>query len=244
MGLFKSLLLTAGISGIAAAILLSLMQMLWVTPLILEAETFEVGLSLASDISADAIAGHEHPDEAWQPEDGWQRTLATISSNIVMAIGFALMLTGAYCLRRPSRWTGGLSWGLGAYAVFFVAPSLGLPPELPGTESAELVARQYWWLATVCATAAGLGLLFLQNHQALKLAGALLIWLPHAIGAPQPVVAASLAPAALEAQFIQATAVSNLLFWLVLGGLSAALAIRFQPKKQNPLSPAKESAHG
>ncbi|WP_349431327.1 CbtA family protein [Methylomarinum sp. Ch1-1] len=240
----KSLLLSAGISGIAAAILLSLIQILWVTPLILQAETFETTLSSASDLSADAIAGHEHLDEAWQPEDGWQRTLATVSGNILMAIGFASMLTGAYCLRKPSRWTNGLAWGLAGYAVFFLAPSLGLPPELPGAESAELVARQYWWLATVCATAAGLGLLFLQNHKVLKWAGALLIFLPHAIGAPQPAIATSLAPAALEAQFVQATSLGNLLFWLALGGLSAALAIRFEPKKQDPLSPARESAHG
>jgi len=240
MGAFKSLLLSAGISGIAAAMLLSLLQMLWVTPLILEAETYETSLSLASDVSADLSGEHEHSHEAWQPEDGWQRTVSTISSNIVMAIGFALMLAGAYCLRKPSRWISGLAWGLAAYAVIFVAPSLGLPPELPGTESAELVARQYWWLATVCATATGLGLLFLQPRKYLKLIGALLILLPHAIGAPQPAIAASLAPAALEDQFILATALSNLLFWLALGGLSAALAIRLE----NPVSPTRESAHG
>lgn len=234
MGMFKPLLLSAGISGIAAAMLLSLMQMLWVTPFILEAETYEAG---SHSMSA-TVAEHDHPSEAWQPEDGWQRTLATISSNIIMAIGFATILMGVYCLRKPTRWTGGLAWGLVGYAAFFVAPSLGLPPELPGTESAELLARQYWWLATVCATAAGLGLLQARKH--LKLIGAVLILLPHAIGAPQPAIAASLAPAALDAQFVLATALSNLLFWLALGGLSAALAIRLE----NPVSPTRESAHG
>lgn len=245
MAMVKSLLLSAGVSGIAAALLLSLVQMLWVTPLILQAESYEAGShSPAAELSIDADGEHDHPDEAWQPENGWQRNFATVSSNIVMAIGFAAMLTGAYCLRQPLRWTAGLIWGLAAYATFFVAPSLGLPPELPGIEAATLAARQYWWLATVCATAVGLGLLFLQRRQLWKWAGLLLIATPHLFGAPQPLMAESLAPAELQAQFLLATTLGNLLFWLALGGLSAALAIHFQAQHQKPVSPTRGKEHG
>jgi len=243
--LLPRIILSAGISGIVAALLLALMQILWVTPLILEAETYETAAeSLAHTHIADATAGHEHPQQAWQPEDGWQRTLATISSNVVMAIGFASMLTGGYCLRRPPGWVIGFGWGLAGYAVFFAAPSLGLPPELPGTTAADLLARQYWWLGTVCVTAIGLGLLFLQSKPMPRLAGGLLLLSPHLLGAPQPAMAESLAPEALQVQFIQASALSNLVFWLVLGSVSAALAIRFGVGDENQGLASPENRHG
>lgn len=244
-GMLKRMLLSAGISGMVAALMLSLLQIQWVTPLILAAETHEVTAESTEHVhTAETTFGHEHEEDAWQPEDGWQRTLATISSNIVMAIGFASMLVGAYRLRRPSRWGIGLGWGLAGFTAFFAAPSLGLPPELPGTTAAGLLARQYWWLGTACATSIGLGLLFLQDHKVLKLAGALLLLIPHLIGAPQPVMAESLAPEALQNRFIQASALSNLLFWLLLGGLSAALAIRFDAADLTHTRSSPEDSHG
>lgn len=245
MSMPPRLLLSAGISGMAAALMLSLLQLFWVTPLIIEAESYEAAAESAAHIHSDEVAvGHEHPDEAWQPEEGWQRTLATASSNIVMAIGFALMLTGAYQLRRPGRWFDGFVWGFAGYLVFFAAPSLGLPPELPGTTAAELLDRQYWWLATVCSTAVGIVLLLLQDRNVLKLAGVLLLLVPHLLGAPQAAVAESLAPAELQVQFIWASALSNLAFWLMLGGSSAALLRRFDADDENRPVPLTENPHG
>jgi len=163
---------------------------------------------------------------------------------VVMAIGFASMLTGAYCLRRPSRWVIGIGWGLAGYAVFYAAPSFGLPPELPGTSAAELLARQYWWLGTAFATAIGLGLLFLQSKPLPRLAGGMLLLIPHLLGAPQPAMPESLAPEALQVQFIQVSALSNLLFWLVLGSVSAALAIHFGVGDENQGLASPENWHG
>lgn len=245
MSTLNRMLISAGISGVTAAVLLSLMQIQWVTPLIIAAETYEVAAEATEHVhAAETAVGHEHAEDVWQPEDGWQRTLATISSNILVAIGFASMLVGAYQLRPLSRWTTGLSWGMAGFTVFFAMPSLGLPPELPGTVAADLLARQYWWLGTVCVTSIGLGLLFLQGHKILKLAGALLLLMPHLIGAPQPAMAESLAPEALQIQFILASALSNLLFWLALGGLSAALAIRFDAADLTKTRSSPEDSHG
>jgi len=102
-----------------------------------------------------------------------------------------------------------------------------LPPELPATAAAELLTRQAWWLATVFATAIGLSLLFLQTNKILRVAGLLLLAAPHLIGAPQPEVPSSLSPEELQSQFRYATAWTNALFWLLLGGLSAALFQHF-----------------
>jgi cobalt transporter subunit CbtA len=224
--MFKHIVFSSALAGIGAALFLSVLQIFWVTPLILQAETYEIA---AEAVAHEHIADdHAHDGSAWQPEDGWQRTVSTISSNILMAIAFALMLTGAYALRKPPGILQGLAWGLAGYAVFFAAPSMGLPPDLPGTSAAEVMARQVWWLGTALATAFGLGLMFLQTHWPLRMLGAILLVAPHLLGAPQPEIAASLAPDALQTQFRWASALTNGVFWTVLGMLSALTFNRTQ----------------
>ena len=216
---------TAGFSGLLAALLLTLLQSFWVAPLILEAETYESAAPAAEHHAhgAEGAAAHEHSDEAWSPEDGWQRILSTTGGNLVVAVGFALILAALYSLREPKRAATGALWGLAGFAVFCLAPTLGLPPELPGTAAADLGQRQAWWIGTASATALGLALLVFARHWLVKALGAVLRVLPHVIGAPQPEVHQSLAPEALEAQFKIASWLTNAAFWVALGLLSAWL---------------------
>ncbi|KNX78103.1 cobalt transporter [Pseudomonas sp. 250J] len=217
---------TAGFSGLLAALLLTLLQSLWVAPLILQAETYESAAPVAEHHEhGDAVAPHEHEHsaEAWAPEDGWQRVLSTTGGNLVVAVGFALILVALYSLREPNRVATGALWGLAGFAVFCLAPTLGLPPELPGTAAADLGQRQTWWIGTAAATAAGLALLVFARHWLFKSLGVALLVIPHLIGAPQPAVHESLAPEALETQFKIASWLTNAAFWLALGLLSAWL---------------------
>lgn len=125
-----------------------------------------------------------------------------------------MILAALYSLREPNRVGTGALWGLAGFAVFCLAPTLGLPPELPGTAAAELGQRQSWWVGTAAATALGLAMLVFARHWLLKVAGAALLVVPHVIGAPQPEVHQSLAPETLEAQFKIASWVTNAVFWL------------------------------
>lgn len=210
--MFQRIAFSAGVAGLLAALLLSVLQSLWMTPLILQAETYEV------PIAAPAMAEHhDHDAPAWSPEDGWPRTLSTFGGNLVVAVGFGLILAGLFNLRAPSRASQGLLWGLAGYATFCLAPSLGLPPELPGTAAADLTLRQAWWIGTAGATAAALALLVFARHPGFKVAALGLLVLPHLLGAPQPVEHASLAPHELQQQFQIAVLASNLPFWLLLG---------------------------
>lgn len=219
---------TAGFSGLLAALLLTVLQSLWVSPLILEAETYEASAPAHAHAHAqDTEAAHEHSDEAWSPEEGWQRTLSTTGGNLVVAVGFALILAGLYSLRQPRTTASGAAWGLAGFVVFCLAPTLGLPPELPGTAAADLAQRQVWWAGAAGATAVGLALLVFARHWALKGVGVIVLLLPHVMGAPQPEVHQSLAPAALETQFQLASWLTNAAFWLALGLISAALYRRF-----------------
>lgn len=229
--MIKRIAQTAGFAGLIAAVVLTLLQSLWVTPLILQAETYETAEPAAQvehvhEHEASGAVGahsHEHDAEAWAPEDGWQRTLSTGGSNLVVAVGFALMLAGVFSLRGPSRAWQGLLWGLGGFATFTLAPSIGLPPELPGTAAADLAQRQVWWIGTAASTAVGLALIAFGRHWILRVAGLTLLLIPHVVGAPQPEVHSSLAPQALTHEFIAASLITNALFWVALGWAAAWL---------------------
>ena len=223
--MIKRIARTAGFTGLLAALLLTLLQSLWVAPLILQAETYEKAPAVAevTHEHAAGAAAHTHDAEAWEPEDGWQRVLSTTGGNLVVAVGFALMLAGLYTLRAPTRTAQGLLWGLAGYATFVLAPTLGLPPELPGTAAADLALRQTWWIGTAASTAAGIALIVFGRNWLLKVLGVAILAVPHIIGAPQPQVHSMLAPEALEAQFKIASQLTNVAFWLALGLISAWL---------------------
>jgi cobalt transporter subunit CbtA len=222
--MIKRIAQTAGFTGLLAALLLTLLQSFWVAPLILQAETFEKAPA-ATEIHehAEGAAAHTHDAEAWEPENGWQRVLSTTGGNLVVAVGFALMLAGLYTLRAPTRTAQGLLWGLAGYATFVLAPTLGLPPELPGTAAADLAQRQIWWIGTAASTAVGIALIVFGRSWLLKVLGVAILVVPHVIGAPQPEVHSMLAPEALEAQFKIASQLTNVAFWLALGLISAWL---------------------
>jgi cobalt transporter subunit CbtA len=211
----KRIVAAAALAGFLAGSLLTGIQQLQVVPIMLEAEVHERGTSTPRAVSD---ASHDH--ESWRPADGRERTFFTLASNVVMAVGFALLLGALISLRaKKTSWRSGLLWGLAGYVVFFVAPSLGLPPEVPGIESARLAERQIWWLFAVLGAGAGLWILVFARSFLAKSAGMLLLALPHLIGAPQPQIHGGAAPAELTSAFIHASALANAVFWLLLGSL-------------------------
>jgi len=212
---FRELLAAALWTGLLAGLLLTAIQQIQVIPTLLQAEVYE-------EQAAAAIAKPDisHEQHQWQPENGWERTAFTAAANISLGVGFALLIGAVMCTRgRPGNWHMGLLWGLAGYLTFFVAPSLGLPPEVPGTTAAKLADRQSWWLITVLDTGFGLSLLAFAKTRTNQFFGVVLLVSPHLIGAPQPEVHGSAAPAELAQSFITATAIANAVFWLAIGGL-------------------------
>ena len=218
--MFRRIVLSAALAGAVAGIVLTGIQQLRVVPVILEAETYEV---VEPGAATHAHTDGDHHD--WSPADGFERTFWTGVANVGMGIGFALLLAAAFSLHTGTSWRQGALWGLGGYAAFFVLPALGLPPELPGTESAALQDRQAWWLVTVTLSVTGVALLGLARGWPWKAAAVVLIAIPHLIGAPHPEVHSAVAPPELLRTFIIATAVANAVFWVVLGS-GCAIAFR------------------
>nr|WP_246849505.1 CbtA family protein [Rubellimicrobium arenae] len=227
------------IAGLAAGLLAAALNLWTLTPLILQAEAFEgpahshAGDGTAHDHGAHdhdgaeglADAGHVHEDAS-----GLSRSFGTIAMTLVAYAGFGLVLgAGMAAAERaghvPSARTGVL-WGLAGFAAVQLAPAVGLPPELPGTVSADLAARQMWWALCAASTATGLAALAFGRGATTPLLGVALILVPHLLGAPQPPSHEGLVPPGLAAAFATRSLGVAVLSWAVLGALTGALSRR------------------
>jgi cobalt transporter subunit CbtA len=184
--------------------------------------------------------GHSHdPAASWAPAAGAERLLFTLLANVLAGIGFAAVLLALMTQAWQWNLSGfsvrhGWRWGGAGFFALFLYPALGLPPEIPGMEAAGLENRQGWWLLAVLGAAVGLALLAFAplSRKWLATIPLSLPWLP---GAPShsgaafahadPRVVAQLTE--LHQQFIGVSLLTNLVFWLALGMLSAAFAARF-----------------
>ena len=222
--MLKRIMLTALAAGAIAGVFMWAIQAAAVTPLIVHAEAYEQQMASAP---AGAAAGHAHAagqaaahaHGEWAPADGLERTAYTLLADLVIAMGFAFILTGALALSGGAAgWRRGIVWGLAGFAAFSAAPALGLPPELPGMQAADLIGRQIWWVGTVATTIAGMAIVFFAPRPVPLVLSAVLILAPHIIGAPSHALAAGPLPASLAAEFAVASLVTVQLFWMVLGG--------------------------
>jgi cobalt transporter subunit CbtA len=210
--MFRRVFLAAILAGLAAGLLVTVLQTAKLSPLIAAAEVYETA----------AMPPTAH-DDGWEPAAGIERMGFTLLANMLIAIGFGLLLSGGFALRQlfwgaEIDGSQGLLWGLAGFAAFALAPSFGLPPALPGSAEADLLARQSWWIGTALATAAGIALIVFAFRWWPRALGALAILLPHVIGAPRA-PPGGVTPAALAAEFAAASLVIAALFWLALGGL-------------------------
>jgi len=205
--MIAKIIIAAALAGLIAGLVVAGIQHVRVTPLIHAAEKYEK-----------ADASHQHGAAAWEPANGLERTLYTVAADLVAGVGFALLLAAVSLLSGlPLTVSNGAIWGLAGFAAFTLAPSAGLPPELPGMPVADLAARQAWWWLTVALT--GLGIL-----TAVRIrrpwgwaAGPVLAIVPHVIGAPQPASHETLVPATLANSFAANAIAAQAVFWVVLG---------------------------
>jgi cobalt transporter subunit CbtA len=242
--MFRSLILSACMIGVILGLVVTAVQAVGVTPILLDSEQYEMAEAPAAPHRHSEQADHHHESTAedhhgagWAPADGAERTFYTAISNIFAGIGFAaVMLVVMAQLREwgkltltPSR---GLLLGSVGYLAIFVAPSVGFPPEIPGMASAPLEGRQLWWVFTVLMALSGFGWLFLAKGW-LKLVGLPFLVAPYLLmpahpegplfSHPDPSAVAALGR--LHQKFIWASGITNLIFWL-LAGLLCAFAVK------------------
>ncbi|MCP1677213.1 cobalt transporter subunit CbtA [Natronocella acetinitrilica] len=226
--LFRQVVLYALMAGLVSGLLLTAVQFWQVIPIIQSAEHYEEALA---ETSAHSHAVHSHDHDHGE---GLQRTGLTLLSNVLIGAGFGLVLLAAMVMASfktalPSRtpWLHGVFWGAAGYVVFFVAPAIGLPPQIPGAEAAGVEARQLWWaMAAVCTAVALSGAVFAKSPWRWAALGLLVV--PYLMGAPEPSTTAFAAyPSSMASElevlaqrFVAATAIANAFFWLTLGLVS------------------------
>jgi cobalt transporter subunit CbtA len=160
------------------------------------------------------------------PADGGERLFFSLLSNVLMGVALGMILAAVFALRQVVNWRHGVIWGLAGFIALNLAPAMGVPPELPGMPAGDLLARQTWWLSTALLTAGGIALIFLPSSLIWRVAGIALIALPHIYGAPHPHSMESAVPAVLAADFATASLATNLIFWTILGLLTAEAMAR------------------
>lgn len=224
--MFRTILLSALGAGLAACVAITAVQTFTTEPLILHAEQFEGGGHTHDhDVAA---APHDHATvdvavageagEDWSPADGAERTLFTALANLVVGVGVSLVLLALMVLSgRPISARTGLLWGAAAFVAASLLPSLGLPPELPGTPAADILDRQVWWLGTAAASGLGLALIAFGGSWVAAVAGLAVIVAPHVIGAPPPPSHDVSYPGALAGEFVIASLVVSAVLWSLSG---------------------------
>ena len=242
MKLFQRIFVAAVLAGLAAGLLMSAIQQWRVVPLILAAEAYETADAPAAHTHEHTEATahtHEHDAQAWAPQDGAQRTGFTVLADVLASMGFALLLVALSVLVRIDITVqNGVLWGLGGWLSLHLAPAFGLPPELPGMPAADLVARQLWWFGTALATGGALLLVAkLRSPVAIGVA-AVLILVPHLIGAPAAPEAESTVPAHLATAFAASALTASALFWLLVGPLIGYFAQRLARAEHPTLAKA------
>jgi len=225
MAVFRRLVLVALCSGLLSGIFATAAHQIGTVPVILKAEMYEK----AAERQAARVQAHEH-SAAWEPENGAERSAYTLIADVLTGIGFALLLAAGLTLRGGEvTWREGLFWGLAGFAAFTIAPGLGLPPQVPGSETAPLFERQAWWLVTAVSTGCALALFSFTRRAPWAILAAILIVLPHFYGAPQPMDHSAEAPESLARQFVVSVTIVSFLFWVILGASTGYFFRRFHP---------------
>ena len=221
--MFRTIVFSAAGAGLAVCLAVSALQAVTTEPLILHAEEFE-GQAPAVHDAMPAPNVSDRQQGAWAPSDGFERTAYTALANLVVGVSVSLMLLGLMVLKGdPIDARRGLLWGAAGFVAASLLPSLGLPPELPGTPAAEIVSRQLWWLATACASAGGIALIVLLRQWYWIAAGLVLIVAPHLIGAPAPPSHDVSYPGALAGEFVIASLIVSAALWGLAGLVSGWL---------------------
>jgi cobalt transporter subunit CbtA len=236
--MFRKLVFSAAGAGLAVCLVVSVLQFFTTEPLILHAEVYEKAGEAASSghgsampamgqpaVASTPIASaaasapaHEHEAGAWEPADGLERTLYTTLANLLVGIAISLMILGAMALKGdPIDARRGLVWGVAGFVAVQLLPALGLPPELPGTPSADLFARQAWWLTTAAASAVGIFLLLRGGQWLWRVIGVVVLVAPHIIGAPEAPSLIAGYPAGFAREFVIASLVVSAVLWSVSG---------------------------
>ena len=247
--MIQRMLTSALFAGFAAGLFAALLHFAFVQKMIVLGEAYETGAAVhhpgvaptgpdghptemaamgAAGVAV-ASAGHPQGDDAGAGNAAGPllRNALTVLFQTLLYCSYALILVAGFALaqRRGQRVTArdGLLWGIAGFVAVQLAPAMGLAPELPGTLAAPLMDRQIWWAGTALCAGAALVMIGYGRRLGWLAAAAVLLALPHIIGAPEPDGFSGVAPPELAASFAARSLGSGLAAWSLMGWLSGWL---------------------
>jgi cobalt transporter subunit CbtA len=218
--MIQKVFINAVIAGFAAGLIAATLHLFFIQPLLLEAELYESGALIHGgqnnmNLNPD-VHSHEH-----KHLEVLARNSLTVLFLCLIYVSYSLILAACfgiseYC-KRPIKKHTGIIWGICGFAALQLFPAFGLPPEVPGSSSANIEARQLWWVLTAIATAIGLAAVFWNKSIAVKIIGLGIISVPHIIGAPAPKEFQGVVPPELASHFASRSIAAGFIIWTFLG---------------------------
>jgi cobalt transporter subunit CbtA len=247
--MIQRMLASALFAGCAAGLLAALLHFAFIQPLLLQGEQYESGALVhfqgvasgeapahshdhAATPEAQPEAGHDHATHEHSHGDAAEvstlkRNSLTVLFTGTVYIAYALLMVAGFGVAEhfghKVSTTQGILWGLAGFVALQLAPAMGLAPELPGTPAADLTDRQVWWLGTVLASLLAATLFGFGKGPLSWVVAALLLALPHVIGAPHLESYAGVAPPELAGEFSARALGVALIAWLSLGAIASRL---------------------
>lgn len=214
--MFQKIVVSALIAGFGAGLVHALLQFVFIQPLLIHAELFELG----------PLPGLDAVTVPRGVIDLLRETLNVVFAALVYT-GYALVLLAVMSFAEERGQTitarNGLIWGIAGFVTMHLAPAFGLAPDMPGLNAAPVEPRQVWWFGTAAATGVGLWLIAFGRNWAMWGTAIILIAAPHIIGAPLPLMLSNIAPPELAANFAARTLGVALVVWTTLGLLLGAV---------------------
>jgi cobalt transporter subunit CbtA len=214
--MISRLVTSAVFAGAASGLIIALLQFAFVQPVLLHAELYETGQLVH-------FGGAVNSATPELPGFDIMRDGLSILFTMMTYSGYALILVAVMSMADQDLVTPrmGMIWGLAGFVAAHLAPAISLPPEVPGVAAADVQLRQIWWFATVAMAAGAMWILAFRFNMYGIAAAALLLLLPHIIGAPQPTAFAGPVPTELGALFAARALGIGLVAWVILGAFCA-----------------------
>ncbi len=187
--------LSALVAGLAAGLIMVVIQVVRLEPIIQAAEVFEA---------------------AGEPTS---RTLFTrLIPPLLTGAGFAIVMLGVSLLTNiPITKQNGLMWGICGFIAMALAPAIGLPPQLPGMPAIDLHTRQIWWVLTILATSAAIYLWIKAKDLWWRATAIIIAVAPQFFAPVNTAKTEGNLPASLAAEFVSTSLGANFVMWLAIG---------------------------
>ena len=150
------------VAGLITGFVVTLFNLFFVQPLIVEAELLELH---------SAGTAHEHFQDGGEDSSLInERNFLTLLVNIAMSVAFSLIVIGFYYIRGGTNDARNLlKITFTGFFIFFLLPKIFILPQLPGQSLGNTTYVQMLWVFTILASIAILAIVDKLNYFSVKL---------------------------------------------------------------------------